>query len=80
MFEQGTDVRTDMFKELGELDMLDGGSMRVTDPYNLSLFPLRYYTPYAYNNPYVEGVQNPFLRSVAQKPVSVRWRCKHTLR
>lgn len=61
VIKQRTDVLTDMLKELGELEVLDDGVRMVPNPYNFSLFPLRYYTPYTYNNPYLEGLQNPFL-------------------
>jgi hypothetical protein len=68
VIKQRIDVRTDMLKELGELEVLDEGVRIVPDPYNLSLFPLRYYTPYSYNNPYLEGPQNPLLAQRHRNP------------
>jgi hypothetical protein len=68
IIKQRADVRTDLLKELGELEVLDDGVRVVPDPYNLSLFPL-YYTPYSYYNPYVEGLQNPFMAQSYRNPL-----------
>jgi hypothetical protein len=48
-------IRSDLLRELGELEVLDGVVRVARDPYNLSLFPVRYY------NPYVEDAPRPFL-------------------
>lgn len=49
------DVRTDLLRVLGELEVLDDAVRVAPDPYSLSLFPLRYY------NSYVDDLHNPFL-------------------
>jgi hypothetical protein len=68
IIKQRTDVPTHMLKELGELEVLDDGVRMVPDPYKFSLFPLRYYIPYSYNNPYLESLQNPFLAQRHRNP------------
>lgn len=48
------DVRTDLLRVLGELEVLDDAVRVAPDPYSLSLFPFHYHIPY------VEDVPSPF--------------------
>jgi hypothetical protein len=57
-----------MLKGLGEVEAVDDGVRIVPDPYNLSLFPFRHYTPYAHNNPSVEGLRNSFFAQRHRNP------------
>jgi len=56
------DVRTDLLHELGELEVQHDAVRVARDPYDLSLFPVRYY------NPYVAGVRLPFLATKYRDP------------
>jgi hypothetical protein len=49
------DVHTDLLHQIGELDVLQDAVRVERDPYDFSLFPVRYY------NPYVVDVHIPFL-------------------
>jgi hypothetical protein len=55
-------VRTDLLHQLGELEVLHDAVRMARDPYDLSLFPVRYY------NPYVVDVHMPFLATKYRDP------------
>jgi hypothetical protein len=57
-----SDVRTDLLRELGEIEVLGDAVRVVPDPYSLFLFPLRYYVPY------VEDMRSPFLAQRYSSP------------
>ena len=56
------DVRTDLLHQIGELEVLHDAVRVVRNPYDLSLFPVRYY------NPYVVDVHMPFLSTKYRDP------------
>lgn len=56
-------VRTDLLHQLGELEVLHDAVRVARDPYDLSLFPVRYY------NPYVVDVHMPFLATKYRDPI-----------
>jgi hypothetical protein len=47
IIRQWDDVHIDLLKQLGELEILNDAVRLVRDPYDLSLFPVCYYNPYA---------------------------------
>jgi hypothetical protein len=65
------DVRTDLLKQLGELEVLTDSVRVARDPYDLSLFPLRYYNPYVMDAhmPFLANkYRAPFLHNIGQNP------------
>jgi hypothetical protein len=62
IIRQRDDVRTDLLQQLGELEVLHDAVRVARDPYDLSLFPVRYY------HPYVKDVNMPFLATEDRDP------------
>jgi hypothetical protein len=65
-------VHTDLLKQLGELEVLNDEVRVVRDLYDLSLFPVRYYNPYAVDGhiPFLANRYraSPFLYNIGQNP------------